>query len=381
IEIGDSVGAPGAIVAHGTASTDANGNVVDLKPVVFAPIVDGQRWGSLNVAVTGSLDFEIVGLTGGGAQSAAQNGGGTIVAYGTNMGVAVPMLRMRAVLVDSSGAYGVNLQRQAAFTADSEGLVIQGAGAEPSSDSVPNIFPVYIEPPAVQTLPTGTYTGNASDEILVYSNNAVIADETFHARGVPYRVRGVLYFRTVDHATVNTFTIDPGVTVKFDSSGLLSALRLGDGAGGTVANQRYTRFIAQGTAAQPIALTSWSPTPAPGDWTGIQFDGGPSLGNAMSYVTVAYGGGVSSTSGYGCGPGNNDAAILITNWRPGDAFIQNCAIVHSKGSGIVSGWVSDQTGPDLKTGNTFSDIATGCDVSRWANATGAACPGTPPICY
>ena len=122
-------------------------------------------------------------------------------------------------------------------------------------------------------------------------------------------------------------------------------------------------------------FTSDSETPAAGDWVGLYLDASPPAGNKLTYAQVLYAGADSQTSSYGCGPGDNDAAILITDWRPDDAFIQNVEIGASAGSGIMSGWSSDADGPDLKSGNVFSEIANGCDVSRWKNATDTACPG------
>jgi len=53
-----------------------------------------------------------------------------------------------------------------------------------------------------------------------------------------------------------TLTIEPGVTVKFDSAKAL---------------QVEGELIARGTEAEPIVFTSNQPSPAPGDWGNILF--------------------------------------------------------------------------------------------------------------
>jgi hypothetical protein len=138
-----------------------------------------------------------------------------------------------------------------------------------------------------------------------------------------------------------------------------------------------------GTAQQPIVFTSDAASPAAGDWMGLYLDASPASGNDLRHAQVLYAGGESGTNSYGCGPRDNDAAILITDWKPADAFIQNVEIHHSAAGGIMCGWSSNDAGPDLKDGNTFSNIANDCEVSRWQTEEAVRCPGrtdAAPLC-
>jgi hypothetical protein len=155
---------------------------------------------------------------------------------------------------------------------------------------------------------------------------------------------------------------------------------IGDGAS---VDPRPVKLSIQGTVDKPIVFTSDSTTPAAGDWMGLYLDASPPAGNKLTHARILYAGAESGTNSYGCGPKDNDSAILITDWRPDDAFIQGVEIANSAGGGIMCGWDSDSDGPDLKSGNTFTQIASGCAVSRWQNLTGNACPGRTdeaPLC-
>jgi hypothetical protein len=371
IEVGDSSGPPSAIVAHGTAQVDDTGEVTDLRPVIFAPAEEGVPWGSISVGAKGRIDFLLVGLVGGGSPDVTQNRGGTIVAVGSGSPPLQPLVRAIGVYVGSSGGYGVSLQSYAAFSEDSNELVVEGSAAEP----------IFVAAPAAQTIPAGAYLGNGRDEIFVHSPNRLAEgeDETFHDRGVPYRFGGDLYLAPTASAGLVTLTLEAGVTLRFPKQGSNTyGLDLGGGSAG----EYRARLIADGTAAKPIVLTSGEESPAPGDWVGIKWGGGPTTGNVMRHVRIEYAGADSQANSYGCGPKDNDAALLIYGWQPTEAFVESCTFAHSAAGGIVSGWSSDVSGPELKTGNSFADIANGCEVSVPKAASGA-CPGGDftPDCY
>jgi hypothetical protein len=198
---------------------------------------------------------------------------------------------------------------------------------------------------------------------------------------VPYLIQGNFYMQPAT-TTTSKLTIDPGVQLWFTpiASGTSSGMTIGDCAS---IDPRPVTLDIQGTADNPIVFTSEAQEPKAGDWVGLYLDCSPPTGNKLTHAQVLYAGAPSQTNSYGCGPKANDAGILITDWRPNDAFIQNVLIGASAGSGIVSGWVSDSDGPNLKTGNTFEQIASGCYVTRWKNATGTACPertDDAPLC-
>jgi hypothetical protein len=137
--------------------------------------------------------------------------------------------------------------------------------------------------------------------------------------------------------------------------------------------------MANGTAEAPIVITSAEEDPVAGSWGGVEWFSGPATGNAMSHVRIEYAGADSGNSGFGCGPDDSDAALLL-GWAPADAFIQDCTFSDSAAGGIVCGWNSDAAGPNFVDGNTFVDIPSGfCEVSEHSAANGT-CPNTPPAC-
>jgi hypothetical protein len=359
-------GAAAALVARGEAD----------REIKFEPDDPAMPWGSIRAFPTGTVDFEHARLSGGASPATAQQGGGTIIGAGPggNMGL-TRNVRVVNVTVEGSAGFGVNIQTRAAFTADSANLTITGAAG----------MPLTVDGAALSTIPTGTYTGNMVDAIRVANANSLLdAEIAFRLRGVPYQMADSFSMSPMTSLAaggLSTLTIEAGVTIKFTDGGAANnyALALGASNGVTPANIFPVRLIAQGTLAQPITLTSSAATPAAGDWTGLEWHGGPPDGNVMSHVRIEFAGGDSGTSGFGCGDVDNDAALIIRNWRPDTAFITSSTFASSAGGGIVSGWLTDLDGPSLVGNNTFTAIGNGCNVSRWRNANNS-CPGTPPIC-
>jgi hypothetical protein len=324
-------------------------------------------------------------MSGGGDHAGGADYGGSLKIRGPGGTTPMRMVRVKDVRIEGSAGHGVNVQTAGGFTADSSGLVIVDSGRVPGPGNGHDTrMPIFVTPPSVQTLPAGTFTGNAVDQILV-GNGPNDVDEVFHDRGIPYRIDGQFVVgprNTAAQGGLQTVTIEAGVKLLFlNSSTDTVTFKLGGSNGGGPENIWPTKLVAQGTADKPIVFTSAAATPAAGDWGGIYWAGGPASGNVMSYVRVEYAGGKLGTANFGCGPGNNDAAILILNWRPSTAFIDHLTVSDSAGGGIVSGWSSDLDGPNLKTGNTFTRIGNGCDVSRWANTKDPVCPSMPPVCF
>lgn len=383
ISVGGSAPAgPARLVARGERRVGDGGPAV-VRGIEFRADVEGTRWGSIRVYASGSLDMEEVHIQGGGEQSTALNLGGTIVALGAEGPALDRKLRTVNVEIDGSGGFGVNLQSFAAFTEDSRDLVIRGAGAQPSTSAVSTNYPIYVAPPAVQSIPIGQYTGNAVDAIQVFDQSPVRIDETFHDRGVPYQMQtgfSMSPIASMSDGGLITLTLEAGVVLKFNlDSANEWGMNLGTSNGEQPENLWPVRLVANGTSDRPIVLTSAEATPVAGDWSGIEWRAGPSAGNSVSYLRMEYAGGDSGSSGFGCGPGDNDAALIIANWRPDESFISNSTFANSAGGGIVSGWRTDDDGPNLKTGNTFMSIANGCEVSRWSNITAPACPGNDAV--
>ena len=370
-----------ALVAKGEVPSVANGE--QHRPVRFVADEDGTHWGSIHVLESGRVDLEVVVLEDGGAHATAQNYGGTLVAVGGGGPDLARIVRTVNVRVLRSEGFGVNLQSFAAFTEDSRDLLIAGAGQTPSPSNIVTDHPLFVAPPALQTIPVGEYTGNAVDAIDVFNQSQVHIDETFRAHGVPYLLRNG--FAMIPEAASGpiTLTLEAGVRLLFPrgDSGVVS-MNLGQSGEMLDSDQGTVRLVAQGTTDGPIVLTSAEQAPRAGDWGGVFWAAGPATGNVIDHMRIEYAGGDSGFGSFGCGPPDNDAALIITNWRPSEDFIDNLAISDSAGGGIVSGWASDDYGPDLSAGNTFTDIANGCDVARWQDESSPACPGdgSTPSC-
>jgi len=337
---GGNEGDPAAkLVAHGTAD----------KPIRITSDESGKYWGGLVALASGLVDLENTTLAYGGSHDTAQNFGGTLRLIGPGGTKPAALAHLVDVRIEHGAGYGLNLQQAGGVSADSSGLVISDIGREksPASDAR---YPIYVTPPSVQTLPPGTYTGNPIDQIWVASEVASDYDETFHDRGLPYRIGTGLSLAPTKSAAdggLVTLTLEAGVKLMFlQTTGNVWSLHLGASGGDQPESIWPAKVVAMGTAEKPIVLTSAADAPAAGDWGGVAWSGGPATGNVMSHVTIEYAGGDLGTAGFGCGPGDNDAAIIITNWRPADAFITDSTIAHSGGGGIVSGWWSDDDGPN-----------------------------------
>ena len=126
-------------------------------------------------------------LEGGGgsaAKESADSAGASLVARGWGSAPST-VLQVNDVAVKGSNGLGV-MMVQARFDAASTNLAVTGSGW----------FPVYTGANVAGELPSGSYTGNAVDEVLlqsikvaVWENQApVLGAVTLHDRGVPYRV-------------------------------------------------------------------------------------------------------------------------------------------------------------------------------------------------
>jgi hypothetical protein len=376
----------GAELAVGNSGSGKAGKVIasgtfdgtKLLPVVFRAETAGERWASFFVNETGALDFSYTAVSSGGSKDASSTNA-AIEARGTQKKPLQKKLRMKYVVIRDSGSQGLTLRGYSAFSDDSEKLFISGSGAEPEADArFLTGFPLDIQPGGVGTIPKDSVlTGNKRNAIYIRSVTRLDIDEAFPNRGVPYVFNGAFLMYDLGKSTL-TLTIEPGVTMKFEKEGEGSmGLTLGNKA-----SMAPVRLIARGTTAAPILLTSAAAMPMAGDWGGIYMANAPADGNVMENVTVEYAGGFTGANGFGCGPGTNVGGLMLIEWRPNDAFVKNCTFRNLIGAGIVSGWLSDEAGPDLSATNTFSNIADvpmqgRCNVTKWAPAAGCA---MRPVC-
>jgi hypothetical protein len=348
----------GTLIAEGTPE----------HPIRFAG-QDGARWADLYIDAPGTARLKYVTLEGGGSNAGDGTGGATIFVNGDSVLPADPTILLDHVTIKGSANAGLWMRAGATFLPGSTDLVVTQSG----SDTSP--YPVRIEEHSMDGLPTGSYTGNKIDEILLQSfgtgiaGGGLIVDATLHDRGVPYRVGG--HFNVGGGNTRATLTIEPGVTIKFEPQ---SSLRIQTFTGDTPAN---AAIVAVGTAAKPIVFTSAAAVPQPGDWEGLWFGGSLEPTNRLDYVHIEY-------AGWDCGCIFNtcsditthEGAVILTNPPPNGAFITNSTFKAIAGHGVTEGFGGSLV--NFRPTNTF-------DVSKCVQTlpkvpSPLSCPNPLPAC-
>lgn len=384
--LGNTPNVAGRLVARGTAAPNTALpttpptmlDTTGIRPIWFQAADASKPWGSIIVNPAASLDLEWAVLADAAhPDTAVTGGGGAVLAYGpdefppTTVGKNV---RASKVFVLRARGHAFNFQRIAGFSGDSSDVVVLDSG----SDS--RAWPIRLAPGAVGTLPANVVLqGNKKDEVLVAAGNTAMLSDTFPAQRPPYRIAGRLAVAPYVDGAPAKLTIGAGATLRMDTGGGSdSGIYFGS------SSQRQGVLVAVGTAAAPIVFTSGRETPAAADWKNLYFLYSPSTGNRIDHAVIEYAGAPSGAQGYGCGPIENDASVLLLAGRPDEAFISNTLLRNGGGdTGILLGWVSDLAGPDFTVSNTFTAMPP-CTVSRWRNATGNACPGSTagsPICF
>lgn len=352
LEIGDGA----RLIAEGTAA----------RPIAIKR-QDAEAW--RHVLISGYADASLAYVTfeGGGAEVASLR-----VSIDPNDDVASERTRVDHVTVRGSSTAGVTLEGNAGFTADSRDLTITGSARAP----------LRTWQRGVGTIPSGTYTGNTTDELVIenggYGAYSLRGDVTIRERGLPYHVVGGIRVGASSGVTVPaTLTIEPGVTLRFDPQTTLSMQGTSSATGNS--DLALGSLHAVGTADRPIVFTSAKPAPAAGDWGGLVFVGAATTRTRIEHAVIAYAGGgngiASASCGNGSGSAGDEAAVTITGWdsQPMSAFIANTRIEHSPRYGIVEGWRGDAV--DFVSSNTFVDVAS-CWVSTPRNRANS-CPAMP----
>ena len=360
-----SVGGNSRLVSAGTSNT---------RFVTFKRDVATQAWGTLRgTSPTSLIDLTWTTLNGGG------NFGGmsdpTLAGFGNGYGsTPAPVLRVNNVTIQASQGVGVYLDANAAFTNDSQQLQITGAGGRPVSTTMMSLGSV----------PSGSYVGNATDEILIIGPNAnVFGDMTVEDRGVPVRIAyGAMNIGPAVGAIAPvTLTLKPGVIFKFPRIGnpLAPGARVTFGTNGNAPNNLVGVLNAVGTAAKPIVFTSGEASPAPGDWVGVWLN--TANGSRLDYVEISYAGAPSGIISNSCRLVNtpDNAALLVgdfsSQYVPPSNLITNSRITNSAGYGISAMWQTTTfNSPDLTATNTFSNNAR-CRQTY----NGLTPPGTCPV--
>ena len=351
----------GSLVAEGTPD----------QPIVFRG-QNGAKWSSLYVNAPGSVRLAYATLEGGG-----HDGHRTVPmlhVLGDSEMPADAMVFVDHVTLKNAKGAALQTERGATFVPGSRDLTVTGSATEPSS------FPVEIEEHAIDAFPTGTFTGNRIDEILLETGGTRIAgaglsvDATLHDRGVPYHVNrssvGNFIVGSGEEGTLSTLTIEAGVKLKMHPG---TAFKI----------QHWTKnspssgaLRVLGTAAKPVIFTSAAESPKAGDWMGLWFGGIPSDKNEINHARIEY-------AGHDCGCvlntcsaiAEHEGAVIFTA-QPPRAFIKDTVFSQIAGHGVTEGF--DGRFVDFAASNTFEGVS-GCAQTLPRN-TDTSCPSPKPAC-
>lgn len=347
----------GSLVAEGTAK----------RPITIKG-KDGERWASLYVYAPGTARLAHVNFENGGGGDFED--GTTLNVLGDSEDGADPLVFVDSVKIAGSLGTGALLQRGATFASGSKDLTVTGAGS----------FPVTLSEHALDALPTGSYTGNTKDEILVdpeggrTAGTGFLADATIHDRGVPYHVGrstgdGLRIGGRTDKKLV-TVTIEPGVVMKFGPGGALEVQHF------TNTEMSTAALRAIGTPAKPIVFTSYAAAPAPGDWMGVWYGGVPQASNAIENVRIEYAGGDCGCILLTCSAISEHEGAIIFTAPPPSAFVKNTKFVSIANHAITEGYQGAFL--DFRPTNEFVGVA-GCEQTR-PRPDGQACSSPLPAC-
>jgi hypothetical protein len=373
--------APNASIelAQGATALIANGTAA--APIDFVQATAGTPWGHVSAFGPAKLQLAHTTFDGGGTlgdYKTADQLGATLVVRGD---ATLPqLLAVDHVTVTHSSGIAV-FMNSARFVPTSTDLTIATSGA----------YPILLGADSASDVPTGTYTSNVDDAILLQSagtsaafeqGRALLAEVTLHDRGIPYRVGLVPATIIVGdgiqgHPTAK-LSIDAGVTMLFTPEGTSSSSRIQ--VRGYPDGTPQGALVVGGMSGHEVVFDSAAATRAAGDWQGLEFRNAIDPATSISYAKIRNAGGPSFAVGVcewkpGIGQAREDGSVIIS-LAPGvvpTAFITNTAFENSAGVGVYRGWgVADV---DFLATNTFTGIA-GCLETNVPNASNA-CPTTP----
>lgn len=354
-------GQPARLLAKGTAS----------QPIILRG-QGGARWRGLSVEAPSTAELSYVTIEGGGED---RGSAAMLHVLGDGELPADPIVQLDHVTLTRARGSAIRLERGATFLPGSQDLTVTESGDGNEQ------FAVEIEEHSMDAFPTGRYTGNAVDEILLTSYGTTIAgaglsvNATLHERGVPYHVgrssQDPFVVGTGAEGTLAIMTIEPGVTLRMHP-------------GTSFEIQHWTNDLpstgalrAVGTAERPIVFTSASKTPAAGDWMGLWFGGRASTENSIESARIEYAGGECGCILNTCSAIDySEGAVIFTAQTP-RGFIRNTVISDSAGHAFTQGF--DGTSVDFTLSNFFSNIA-GCQLTE-PREVDTSCPVNPrPSC-
>jgi hypothetical protein len=363
-----TLSATGKIVAEGTPT----------KQIRFAN-KDAAPFANIRGTGGASMRFAYMTIEGGGDPlNTIPDYAGTIDLQGADQTLPTQgLLSVDHLTIKGSKSNGIVLRTGAGFGPGSKDLVVTGSAQ----------YPVSIWARAIDSIPTGTYTGNTIDQLLIPARGGaegIREDATMHNRGVPYKLGdsgsfGTLYISKGNAGTTGfaTLTIEPGVVVKVKKGGVIYV----EQSQGTFPATGALRAIGTDTNNR-VTFTSAEPTPAPGDWLGIWFGQTPQASNKIDYVKVEYAGGNSASGSDACNAPplgqQNDAAFRIFG-QPTSQFVTNTIIANCAGHGFDRGWRG--TAVDFLPTNTFMTIGASRCTQTFSKGPNGECPNPgPPPC-
>jgi hypothetical protein len=347
----------GTLIAEGTAK----------RPITFGG-ENGERWASIYVQAAGTARLAYVTLQGGGGGDFEQ--GASLVARGDSEAGADPVVFVDHVTIEGSQGVGALVDRGATFIEGSQDLTITGAGE----------YAIQVSEHTLDRLPTGVYTGNAIDEVMVEPEGGRVAgsgfldDATIHDRGVPYHIgrddNDSLRIGGREDERLVTVTIEAGVVMKFMPGGALKIQQV------TNEKPSTASLRALGTAEKPIVFGSAKAAPAPGDWIGLWYGGVPRDTNKLEHVKIEYAGGDCACVLNTCSQISEHEGAIIFTAQPPSAFMTSSELSNIAGHGISEGFDGDLV--DFRPTNTFTNVA-GCDQTR-PRQIDTQCPDPRPAC-
>ena len=370
VKLNASVGitVQGNATGTGSAKLLAAGDDLTTGNVVFKAMDATQPWGRLRGFNQNSLiELDYAQISGGGSVGGAQRN--AVIAMAGASTLPDPVLKVTNSVVINTAGPGVYLS-DAAFTSDSNGLVVQGDAGTPAD---------IIDAPAMAlgSIPPNTFGDTALRDILVVENANIFDNLTINTNvPIHFKSDSVHVGGLAPNFVANvTLTLNKGVTLKFERASTAPTL-VGFGDTGQT-NDKNAALVINGTAAAPVLLTSAVlPTPAPGDWAGLWLI--TSVGSQLNNVIIEYAGGDAGVGPVNCGPIDpnthssyrHTAALLVGDgsdlqYAPPAGLVTNGTFRNNAGNfAIDSVWQSGTFGPALNATNTFTASSKVCTQSK-----------------
>lgn len=188
----------------------------ETQPILIRGQIAEKRWRGITVFAPSIAELAYVTIEGGGER---RGSAAMLHVVGNNELPADPALFVDHVTLRKARATALRMEYGATFLPSSRDLIVTESGAADES-----LYPVEIEEQSIDAFPTGRFTGNAVDEILLellgtgVAGGGLSVDATLHERGVPYHVGrdslGTFVIGSGSEGDLSTLTIEPGVVLK-----------------------------------------------------------------------------------------------------------------------------------------------------------------------